>query len=164
MCRNSWREHGCYSCLFTLPRFNCRYPFKPLFLLPQIHISANNAENSTPKQSARSSFWKEDNNYRGSQTSFYVKCNSRIHCNLVGASEMGEGGLDQLKISCITVGKPFWRRDAGFAGVVTAVSAFESPEVIPKRKSSRLENLKSKYHSLLHFSPLLTIFFSSSRK
>ena len=55
-----------------------------------------------------------------------------MHCNLVGASEMGEGGLDQLKILCITVGKQFGMRDAGFAGVVTAVSAFESHEIIPK--------------------------------
>ena len=38
---------------------------------------------------------------------------------------MDDGGLDQLKIPCITVGKPFWNRNAGFAGVVTAVSALE---------------------------------------
>ena len=53
---------------------------------------------------------------------------------------MGEHGLDQLKIPCVTVGKPFEKRNAGFAGVVTALSASKSYEVIPKKR------LKSKYH------------------
>ena len=77
-----------------------------------------------------------------------------MNCNLVGASEMGEHGLDQLKIPCITVGKPFWKRNAGFAGVVivTAVSAFKSHEIVPKC------NREIKINHYFCFSPFLIIF------
>ena len=137
MCRNLWREYGCYSCLCTLPRFNCRYPFKShSILVHQIQISASNA-NSKPFHSQRVStelVWKGLLQLPRQLHLICSECISRMNCNLVGASEMGEHGLDQLKVPCVTVGKPFWKRNAGFAGVVTvtAVSAFESYEVISK--------------------------------
>ena len=73
-----------------------------------------------------------------------VECNSKIRCNLTGASEMGEWGLDQLEMPCITLRNPLRileMRDAGFAGVVTAVSAFESHEniTLPNQKNEKNE-------------------------
>ena len=135
-------------------------PVYATFLLHQIQISANNAnKKSIPLPRSQHGVGFERRLQLPSELHLvYVECNSRIHCNLVGASEMGEGGLDQLKNTLYHCGKAVLRGRCRLCRcrIVTAVSAFESHQIIPKRNRRAL---KSKSHStllyFLYFPPFL---------